>query len=257
MADTPKFKEFIRSTPLVHVARMVLKAKHSLFDVPKNARHHRVLHNENNLFYTLSPALIVGIMKAFKMLDKSCKGKAYYEFGLFKGFSFWFAEQISKEYAGDGQFHLYGFDSFEGLPKSEVDRDPVYWAEGNYAAPYDFVISELKKHGADFSRLKLFKGFFSKDYFDQLKKKESFKPAAICVIDSDIYESCVPVLDFMKDYLVPGSMMLFDEYNAYDKDDNRGERRALKEFELNNPSFQKQHLFDFGGDGAAFRVTRV
>ena len=43
--------------------------------------------------------------------------------------------------------------------------------------------------------------------------------------------------------------MLFDEYNAFNKDDNHGERKALKEFEINNPSFQKQHLFDFGGEG--------
>jgi len=243
-------KEFVRTTPLIHLIR---KIRVPLSDA-KYAKKIKILH-DNNLFYTLSPALLIGITKAFKMLNIPCANKAYYEFGLFKGFSFWFAEQISKEYTGDS-LSFYGFDSFEGLPKSEVDRDPN-WAKGNYASSYEFVAAELSKNGSDFSKIKLFKGFYSKEYFDQLKAKENFKQAAICVIDSDTYESCAAVLNFIKDYLVPGSILLFDDYNAFNKDDNHSERRALKEFEANNPSFQKQYLFDFGWHGAAFKVISI
>ena len=103
----------------------------------------------------------------------------------------------------------------------------------------------------------MYKGFFSKEYFDELKRKEDFEPVSICVIDSDIYESCVSVLDFIKDYLVIGSILLFDDYNVFEKDDNHGERRALKEFEQKNPTFCKQHIFDFGWHGVAFKVTNV
>lgn len=254
MAKTSKIKDIIRSTPLIHLIR---KVRRLLTDTKKIAKEHRALHNENNLFYTLSPALLIGLVKAFKMLDRSCEGRAYYEFGLFKGFCFWFAEQISKEYFKEGQITLYGFDSFEGLPKSEVDHDPVYWAEGNYASSCKFVNDKLLENGANSSNFKLFKGFFSKEHFDQLKKKENFKKVAICVIDSDIYESCVPVLDFIKEYLVPGSILLFDDYNAFNKDDSHGERRALREFEMQNPSFKKEYLFDFGWHGAAFKVISV
>ncbi|MBF0504238.1 MAG: hypothetical protein HQL14_03950 [Candidatus Omnitrophica bacterium] len=243
-----KIKEFIKSTPVKHLIRRIR--------AEKVAKEHAKLHNENELFYTLSPALLIGILKAFKMLDKSCEGQAYYEFGLFKGFSFWFAEQVSKEYVGS-EFTLYGFDSFEGLPQTKVDNEVIQWAKGNYAASYDFVTSELLKNDADFSRIKLFKGFFQKKYFDRLKKEEKFKKAAICVIDSDIYESCVATLDFIKEYLAPGSVLLFDDYNALNKNDHHGERKALKEFEMSNPAFQKQHLFDFGGNGVAFKVIRV
>ncbi len=102
--------------------------------------------------------------------------------------------------------------------------------------------------------MKLYKGFFSKPFFDSLRQCESFLPVSICVIDSDLYESCVEVLDFIKDYLVPGSILLFDDYNAFNKDDNHGERRALREFEQKHPAFQKEYLFDFGWHGVAFRV---
>ncbi len=227
------------------------------------ARVHRMLHNENPLFYTLSPMLLVAIAKAFDIQHSILSGgrnllerHGYYEFGLFKGFSFWFAEQISREYVGQN-FYFYGFDSFEGLSKSQVDIDPVYWAEGNYAASIEFVTTKLKEHGTDFSRVKLYKGWFSKDLFDSLHQSESFLPVSICTIDSDIYESCVEVLDFIKDLLVPGSILLFDDYNAFNKDDRHAERRALLEFEQTNPTFRKEHLFDFGWQGVAFRVIAV
>ena len=87
-----------------------------------------------------------------------------------------------------------------------------------------------------------------------LNQRERFLPVSICVIDSDIYESAVLVLDFIKDLLVPGSLLLFDDYNSGIRDDNHGERRALREFEEMRPSFQKEHLFDYGKDGVVFRV---
>ena len=232
------------------------------------AQTHKKILNSTAFFYTLSPILLVAISKAFKYqhLNRSggtnfSEGHGYYEFGLFKGFSFWFAEQMSRDYVGN-DFQFYGFDSFEGLPKSEVDSDYLYWREGNYAASIEYATEKLKDHGTDLKKVKLFKGFYSKHHFDSLRKSNSFLPISICVIDSDIYESCVEVLDFIKDLLVPGSILLFDDYNFYDgagnpKGDNHGERRAMKEFEESNPTFSKEHLFDFGRNGVAFRVTGI
>jgi len=208
--------------------------------------------------------LLVAIAKAFDLQRSGLsqwgrdllKGHAYYEFGLFKGFSFWFAEQISREYTGS-DFLFYGFDSFEGLPESEVDADRRKWPKGSFVGSLDFVTAKLEQHGTQFSRVKLYKSFFSSSFFADLRQRESFLPVAICVIDSDLYESCVEVLAFIKDYLVPGSILLFDDYNAFHKDDNYGERRALREFEQKHPVFQKEYLFDFGWHGVAFRVLAV
>jgi O-methyltransferase len=217
----------------------------------------RILHNENFLWYTLSPMLLTAIAKAFDIQNSNQPGKGlleghgYYEFGMFRGFSFWFAEWISREHTGQ-DFRFYGFDSFEGLPESEVDRN---WKKGNYAAPLEFVTGMLKRHGTDFSRVKLYKGFFSKQLFESLRQTEVFSPCAIGVIDCDLYESTVEVLDFIKDYLVPGSILIFDDYA--DIDDTHGEKRAFLEFEQKNPKFQKEHLFDYGGHGTAFRVIAV
>jgi len=217
---------------------------------------HQELHNGNSLFYTLSPSLLVAIVKAFNyQRGKEIGYQGYYEFGLFKGFSFWFAEQIGRAYYGETLYY-YGFDSFEGLPESAVD-DHINWMPGNYTASIEFVIDQLEKNGMDFKRAKLFKGLFSASYFDQLKQDEAFLPVSICVIDSDIYESCVEVLSFIKDYLRVGSILVFDDYNAFDKADDHGERRALLEFEQDNPDFVKRHLFDFGRYGVVFKVVCI
>jgi hypothetical protein len=242
-----------------------VKAYYQRLKNQSKADEHRKLHNENQLFYTLHPQLLMGITKAFQIqkarqlqgdVSNHLLDGGYYEFGLFKGFGFWFAEQISKDITSKG-FQFYGFDSFEGLPVSIVDADQINWQPGNYAASLDFVINKLKENGTDFTRVHIYKGFFSKELFSDLEEKENFLPVSICVIDSDMYESCVEVLNFIKKYLVPGSILLFDDFNAFNKDDNHGERRALKEFEIANPKFVKKHLFDFGHYGVAFIVESI
>ena len=57
-------------------------------------------------------------------------GHGYYEFGLFRGFSFWYAEQVSREYT-DASFRLLGFDSFEGLPQPQLDVEAAAFEKGD------------------------------------------------------------------------------------------------------------------------------
>jgi len=107
------------------------------------------------------------------------------------------------------------------------------------------------------SRVSLYKGYFSQQLWDKLNKTEKFLPVSICVIDADIYESCVEVLNFIKDYLVKGSILIFDDFNVFDKNEKHGERRALKEFLQRYPGVKLSRLFDYGENGAAFNVVSI
>jgi len=184
------------------------------------------------------------------------KGHGYYEFGMFRGFSFWFAEQLSREYAGS-DFRLMGFDSFEGLPQPQLASEAAVFKKGDFRGTYEAVTKNLAKWKTDASRISLYRGFYSRELFEKLRKEASFPPVSICLVDVDLYESCIPVLDFIKDYLVPGSILLFDDYNQLGEDNTAGERRALIEFERRNPGFRKEHLFDYGWEGVAFRVLSI
>ena len=216
---------------------------------------HKRFHNDNALFYPTTPMLLEGILKAFNIQNKNnlLERHAYWEFGVFRGFSLWFAGVAARQHK-PSDFYFYGFDSFMGLPESKVDGTKPAFAKGHYAVSEEFTVKKLKEFGTDFTRTKLFKGFYSKELFSNLRQNNAFSPISICTIDVDIYESCVEVLDFIKDYLAVGSIVLFDDYNCFYEDNNHGERRALLEFEQKNPGFKKEHLFDFGWHGAAFRV---
>jgi hypothetical protein len=211
-------------------------------------------------FYPASPDNLVALAKAFSLQQTErlrgrdlFDGHAYYEFGMFRGFSFWFAEQLSREYS-PANFHLYGFDSFEGLPKPQLAIEARIFHKGDYRGSYAAVNAHLKRWKADYSRIRLHKGFYSPELFAQLKQTETFMPVSICMIDVDLYESCVPVLNFIREYLVPGSVLIFDDYNQIGENNDAGERRALIEFEQRNPSVRKEHLFDYGHEGSVFRV---
>jgi ABC-type amino acid transport substrate-binding protein len=72
------------------------------------------------VFATLHPNLLIGVHRALSLLAaRSQTTGGYFEFGLYQGFSFWFANNLAKEMGLKLEFH--GFDSFEGLPPSEVD----------------------------------------------------------------------------------------------------------------------------------------
>jgi len=91
-------------------------------------------------FATLHPNLLIGIHRALRRLAaRGQVSSGYYEFGLYRGFSFWFANNLANDMGINLKFH--GFDSFEGLPPSKVDIHRN-WQPGSYA----FVRPLAAKH---------------------------------------------------------------------------------------------------------------
>jgi hypothetical protein len=218
-------------------------------------------------FRTLSPELLGGIAKSFYLLNeclpKALKEGSYIEFGLYKGFSLWFAQQVGNTLVGR-DFRYFGFDSFAGLPNQSQDYDKL-WAPNLYAASLEEVSRYFRMYKADFSNLYLIKGWFSTELFADWEKSFSNVRPAIITIDSDVYESCREILQFFSArYLQPGTIILFDDFltKHYDPKqtlnpnvNNIGERRALREFLSEHKDFQLTYLFPFGWHGYAFMVT--
>lgn len=213
------------------------------------AEKHRKLHT-NDLFYSLSPELSVATARA---ICECWASGGYYEFGLFKGYNLWWAERFVA-YRGLAGWHFYGFDSFEGMPVNDVHP---HWAEGNYAASQQEVERHIKENGGDLSKITLVKGWFTDRHFEQIRKQKKLMPAAVVVVDSDLYESCVPVLRFIGPLLAPGSMILFDDWHAYDDDPTHGEQRAWGEFLAVAGSVAVKHVFDFGKYGRVFCIMDI
>ena len=106
---------------------------------------------------------------------------------------------------------LHGFDSFEGLPE---DWD-LKWPKGMFST--DGKIPQI-----DDPRVTFFKGWFQ----DTLADYEP-PPHDVLVInfDADLYSSTIYGLNRLKDAIVPGTYLYFDEFH-----DGRHEFRAFTEF---------------------------
>lgn len=180
------------------------------------------------------------------------EGRGYYEFGLFRGYSLWFVQEMVKRF-NVSNFQCHGFDSFAGLPNPK-GIDIGEWNTGQYAVSKKQVENYLKEFRADFSMISLHEGYFSEEFFAGLLKTSKFPPAALILVDCDLYYSTVPVLRFVTNVISDGTIILFDDYNCFNASNDRGQRRALREFITENRNITLESLRPFGWHGQGFRI---
>ena len=95
---------------------------------------------------------------------------------------------------------VHGFDSFEGLPENWTSRMPKGF----------FARSSLPRVR---SNCQLWKGWFNNTLPNFVKSHQS--PIALLHIDSDLYSSAVTILQELRKQIVPGTVIIFDEYLNY------------------------------------------
>jgi O-methyltransferase len=181
----------------------------------------------------------------------------YYEFGIFKGHTFYHAQKSADE-LGLKQMRFFGFDSFQGLPAPEsIDKtEEEHFYEGQYACSYDSVVAALTERGVDWRRTFLVKGYFNESLTAETRERFGMGKAPIALIDCDLYSSTVDTLRFLEPMLIDGSILIMDDWNAFDKDESRGQRRALGEFLGRLPAWRAEPWFDYGSYGQVFILRR-
>ena len=121
----------------------------------------------------------------------------FLEFGVCMGNSInHFASQRQ-----DTIFH--GFDSFEGLPED--------WL-GHMSPKGTFSIGGTLPNVA--KNVVLHKGWFDQTLPEFLAQRKNEK-IAFMHIDSDIYSSAKTILDCLGNHIIPGTVIVFDEYYYY------------------------------------------
>src|SRR5271170_4220303 len=118
----------------------------------------------------------------------------YLEFGVYKGGTIGFiARQV-------GSMQLaHGFDSFRGLQEDWSGDRFAFDAHGRLPkVPVNVVLHQ---------------GFFADTLPGWLEQYRG--PAAFIHIDSDLYESARCVFELLQDRIVPGTVIVFDEYFNY------------------------------------------
>ncbi len=132
--------------------------------------------------------------------------------------------------------NVYGFDSFEGFPAPTAEDGSTHAYQGYYASPPEIVLKVLRDGRVseevirDWVRLR--KGFF-----------EATLPSydgriALLHLDCDLYTSYKVALEHLYDKVVPGGVIMFDEYGAKEFP---GAKEAVDEFFADKPERVEQH----------------
>ena len=177
-------------------------------------------------------------------------GHAYYEFGVAGGYNLYRAWTVGRRICADVRY--YGFDSFEGMPAdADYSKTHESWKPGAFSVDRTEVIDNLIKAGCDYENVDLYKGFFA-ERLPELSKRTVFRPAGVVVVDCDLYESTIPVLEFIRPLLVVGTIILLDDWDC----PGLGEQRAWLEFEEKYPEIETEE-FDYGRFSRHARVVGI
>ena len=200
----------------------------------------------------------LGIKKAFYITAHDKTFGSYLEFGVFTGSSFNFAMKVNikiDNLFGNSNCDFYGFDSFKGFGNIEINDEHPRFNDETFSVNEEKILKNIKKN-AKGQKFKIIKGFFQ----DTLKKNPEnydIKKARVIMIDCDLKSATLLALNFSKDILQKGTIILFDDYIFYKGDQSKGEYAALEEFKKQNPQIKFREAFEYGYGSKAFIVSEV
>lgn len=166
----------------------------------------------------------------------------YLEFGVFKGESFARAYNRFQSKKEAIQRRYFAVDSFEGLPASEEQNKPEHYTEGEYAASEDVFKNNLKKHAIDLSKVICVPGFYDQTLNRATKEKYEIEKASVVYIDVDLYESAVPVFNFLTDIVQTGTIIVIDDWFRHLGIPTAGIQKACHEWLEKNPNIKLVEL---------------
>jgi hypothetical protein len=144
------------------------------------------------------------IWDAFELMRSQPVDGCLIEFGVWTGNGLESIESYSRQMLG-GNIPVYGFDTFEGLPPSEVplnDNQAIVWRVGGFS---DTSMEQVHKRIPTATLIK--------SLFCDLKPLSEYgiNKVRFARIDCDLYEGYRDSLKLLTPHLQVGTALLFDE----------------------------------------------
>jgi hypothetical protein len=135
------------------------------------------------------------------------------ETGVWRGGAVIFMRGILEAY-GERRRLVWAADSFEGLPKPDVERYPAdegdrHWTFPQLTVSQKDVEANFERYGLLDDRVRFLPGWFR----DTLPTAP-IEQVAVLRLDGDMYESTMIALDSLYPKLSPGGFVIVDDYNC-------------------------------------------
>jgi hypothetical protein len=170
--------------------------------------------------------------RIFDFLHENEIGGDYHEYGCHRGRTFRMALTEARRHNLDGM-QFWAFDSFEGLPAPIGTPSVGKWVRGALATSQDAFLALVREHGIYTANVRTIKGLYASTLTPDLQHRllATEPRIALATIDCDLYESAVPVFNFIDPLLQPGSVLYIDDLFVGNRGDPRaGVARAFIEF---------------------------
>jgi hypothetical protein len=171
------------------------------------------------------------------------------EFGVFKGHTTIEAWKASRRH-GLSDMRFWLFDSFEGLPEVGGEDTGGPFETGEFSFGRKEFERNLRRFGVDPDRLEIVPGYFD----ETLPGLGTERKFSVVWIDCDLYESTVPVLEWLTGRLVDGAVVCFDDWFTFNGKPDKGEQKATAEWLEKNPDISLMPYRDFHWGGKSFLV---
>ena len=153
----------------------------------------------------------------------------YYEFGCHKGRTFRMVLTEARRHNLD-KMNFFAFDSFEGLPEPTSDTSVEIWKKGALTTTEQSFKEMITEHGVYTGNIKTVKGYYDDSLTCELQASmmRSGTKAALVNVDCDLFESAVPVFDFIEPLLQEGTVLYIDDlFAGYKGNPMKGVCRAF------------------------------
>ena len=182
-----------------------------------------------------------GKFDAFETLDFALEAVTvenglHTEFGVFSGTTI---NHIARRIGQDR--HIHGFDSFEGLPENWGPAAVGTFDKGGEMPEVDKNVT-------------LHKGWFD-DTIDVFLENNP-GPMAFIHADADLYSSTKTILSKLRQRIVPGTIIVFDEFINYPSWKDH-EYKAFMEFVDSNSVGYEYIAYTDRGYSVAVRITQI
>lgn len=173
---------------------------------------------------------------------------SYCEFGVFDGRTFSIAYHALNKTCQ----RFYAFDSFAGIGDT-LNEEKTHFTDSGFYANQESFWYNMRHAGADTSRITAIPGFFNVSLLNKTPADFGIENIFCAHIDVDVYVPALQALRFITPALVDGALIMFDDYDQMAADDNRGERRALREW-LAETGFRAELYRSYATFGRTFII---